>query len=346
MPSGRFAYGDRMVEEDRPLRVAVVGTGAWWGREHARVFSERPDTELVAVVGRTPERTAARAAEFRARPYGSLAAMVEAEQPDLLSLCLPNESHFDTTLEAIRTGIPLLVEKPLVFEQWQAQYLLAEAAKREVFFAINFNHRYAVPVQLAAKAIADGELGRLVFATWRFGGEPGSSAHPWANLIETQCHGFDMLEHLCGPITSVAAQATDLTGTGLLDARGRAGLRQRCRRHLSAATTRRTPIRARTCLEVNGTEGRLLVDDTVKRFTLSRTGDPTARVWEAGYFDDRGRDFYAMFEAHLDELVPALRRGDPPPIHARAGSRALDLAAAVITSVQEGRHVAVAPPTG
>src|SRR5690242_14771290 len=203
-----------MSEQDRPLRVGVVGTGAWWGREHARVFSERSDTELVAVVGRTPERTEARAAEFRTRPYTTLAAMIEAEQPDLLSLCLPNESHFDTTLEAIRSGIPLLVEKPLVFEQWQAQYLLAEAAKSNLFFALNFNHRYAVPVQLAAKAIGDGELGELVFATWRFGGETGTSHHPWANLIETQCHGFDMLEHLCGPITSVAAQATNMTGHG------------------------------------------------------------------------------------------------------------------------------------
>jgi len=50
------------------LRVAVVGTGEWWGREHARVYSVRDDTELVAVVGRTPEKTQKRAAEFRTTP--------------------------------------------------------------------------------------------------------------------------------------------------------------------------------------------------------------------------------------------------------------------------------------
>ena len=53
---------------------------------------------------------------------------------------------------------------------------------------------------MARAAIASGDLGDVVFATWRFGGEAGTSAHPHANLIETQCHGFDMLEHLCGPI--------------------------------------------------------------------------------------------------------------------------------------------------
>ena len=38
-----------------PVRVAVVGTGSWWGREHLRAFSSRADTTLCAVVGRTAE---------------------------------------------------------------------------------------------------------------------------------------------------------------------------------------------------------------------------------------------------------------------------------------------------
>ena len=75
----------------------------------------------------------------------------------------------------------------------EAQTLLREAQARDLFFAINFNHRYAKPVQMAKTAIDDGRLGELVFATWRFGGE-GEGQHPHANLIETQCHGFDMLE--------------------------------------------------------------------------------------------------------------------------------------------------------
>ena len=37
---------------------------------------------------------------------------------------------------------------------------------------------------------------------------------PHANLIETQCHGFAMLEHLCGPIVSVAAQMPGISDFG------------------------------------------------------------------------------------------------------------------------------------
>ena len=49
---------------DHKLKVAVVGTGGW-GAQHARIFSRRADTELVGVVGRNPERTAARADQDR-----------------------------------------------------------------------------------------------------------------------------------------------------------------------------------------------------------------------------------------------------------------------------------------
>src|SRR3954452_5310200 len=92
------------------VRFPVVGTGEWWGREHARVYSIRRDAELVGVLGRTPARVEARAEEFGARAYTDLQRMVETERPDLLSVCLPNEGHFDATMELIATGIPLLVE--------------------------------------------------------------------------------------------------------------------------------------------------------------------------------------------------------------------------------------------
>ena len=166
-----------MTHEQR-TRVAVVGTGPWWGREHARVFAERPDVDLCAVVGSTPERAATRAAEFGANPYVDIGEMLERERPDLVSICLANEGHFEPTLEVIRAGFPLFVEKPFVFDLEEADVLLREAEARSLFFAINFNHRYATPVAMAADAIRAGDLGELVFATWRFGGEAGTSSTP------------------------------------------------------------------------------------------------------------------------------------------------------------------------
>lgn len=318
-------------------KVAVVGTGGW-AEQHAMLFSRREDTELVAVVGRHEGRTAARAERYGALPYTDLDRMLDAEQPDLVTVSLPNEHHFDTTLRLLRTGVPLLVEKPLVFELGEADALLDAAAGS--FFAINFNWRYAEPVARARAALQRGDLGELTFATWRFGGEPGTSAHPHAQLIETQCHAFDLLENLCGPIASVAAQMTDKAGRGFSTTAIALEFENGAVGTLMGSYDSSYAYPRTHSLEVNGSLGRFLIDDTVKRYTFSRAGDETASVWEAGFFNDEGRDFYATFSRHVDALLPALAAGDPPPVHAAAGRRALELALASIESFETGRRTA------
>ena len=323
------------------LKVAVVGTGQW-GEQHARVFAHRPDTALCAVVGRTPGKTQARADAYGATAYTDLDEMLDREQPDLVTVCLPNEAHFAPTLRLIERGAALLVEKPLVFELAEADALLAAAAERDLFFAINLNHRYAKPVQRAKAAIDAGELGDIVFATWRFGGEPNFGTSPHANLIETQVHGLDMLEHLCGPISSVAAQMTDMTRPGtyttlavaLQFASGAVG-------SLVGSYDSSYAYPDTQVVEVNGTKGRLIIEDTVKRLTLSVAGDETRRVWEAGYFNDEARTFEYTFDRHLDAVLAAFRAGQQPPVHAREGRRALELAIGIIRSFEEGVRVAV-----
>jgi myo-inositol 2-dehydrogenase / D-chiro-inositol 1-dehydrogenase len=326
----------------RPQRtkVAIVGIGAWWGLHHARVFHARDDVDLCAIVGRDVDRTAERARRFNARPYTNLEEMLDREQPDLVSLCLPNEEHYALTLQVIKAGFALFVEKPIVFDLTQADTLLAEAEQRGLFFAINFNHRYARPVRLAAQAISEGRLGELTFATWRFGGEAGTSSHPFANLIETQCHGLDMLEYLCGPIGSVMAQMTDVGGARATLAVALAftggGVGSLVGTYQSSYAYPRTHF-----LEINGTDGRVVVEDTVQRYSFHAAGDEVGQVWQAGYFNDTDRAFHHTFDRHVDEVLPALRAGQQPPVHARAGRRALVLAHAIMDSFETGRRVTV-----
>lgn len=324
------------------IKVALIGAGGW-GWQHARIFAERPDVDFCAIVGRTAEKTRARAAKFGVRAYLDIQTMLDQEQPDLVSLSLPNQGHFAATLQVIQAGVPLLVEKPLVFNLAEADILLDEAAKRNLFFAINFNHRYARPLQLAQQAIADNRLGELVFASWRFGGE-GSSDHPQANLIETQCHAFDQLEQLCGPIDSVMAQMTAKTGKGyrtlvlaLHFANGAVG-------SLVGSYDSSYAYPDTHRLEINGTHGRILVEDTVRRYSFQPSGSETGEVWQAGYFNDRDREFHRTFDRHMDALFAAFTQGAPPPIHAQAGRRALVLAYAAIESFETGRRIAIEQP--
>jgi len=324
------------------LKVAIVGAGGW-GYQHARILAARPDVELCAIAGRTREKTAARAAEFHARPYTSVDEMLAKEKPDFVTLSLPNREHFDATMRVITAGVPLLVEKPLTFELSEADQLVAEAQRRNLFFAINFNHRYAKPVVMAHQAIRQGRLGELIFASWRFGGE-GGVEHPFNNLIETQCHGFDMLEFLCGPIVSIMAQMTDKTHHGVYRTMALAlqfnggAVGTLLGSYDSSYAYPDTHV-----VEINGTKGRVRIEDTVQRYTFNASGNEIAETWQAGYFNDRDRGFHLTFDAHMDAMLAAFRRREQPPIHARAGRRALRLALAAIDSFRSGRRVEIPP---
>lgn len=322
------------------LKIALIGAGGW-GRQHARIFAARPDVDFCAIAGRTAARTEERAREFGTKAYTDIGEMLEREQPDLVSICLPNEGHFAPTLQVIESGFPLLVEKPLVFDLAEADTLLQEASARNLFFAINFNHRYAKPVQMAKEAIDAGQLGEMTFATWRFGGE-GGAGHPFGNLIETQCHGFDMLEYLCGPISTVMAEMSDLTTPGsyqdmaisLRFGNGAVGslVGSYSSSYAYAGTHR---------VEVNGAKGRVLIEDTVRRYSFQAAGSETAEVWSAGYFNDHDREFQRTFDAYIEALLSAFRQGQPPPVPASAGRRALRLALASVESFQSGTRVIV-----
>lgn len=321
------------------LRVAVVGAGGW-GEQHARIFAGRPDTELVAIVGRTPDRVARRAAAYGTTAYTDIEQMLAQARPDLVTVSLPNEGHFEPTLELIRHDVALLVEKPLVFNLDEADQLIDEAARRGLFFAINFNHRYAEAVQRAYGAIESGELGEIVHVTWRFGGEANPGDSPHRNLVETQCHGFDMLEHLAGPISSVMAEMTNKTDeTAYNTVVIAVQFASRALGSLVGTYDSSYAYPDTQYIEINGTRGRAVIRDTVQELMLSTAGEETHRVWRPGYFNDLGRTFTNTFDRHVEDILTALRAGEEPPIHARSGRRAVELAAASVRSFDDGARV-------
>ncbi|MEO8094649.1 MAG: Gfo/Idh/MocA family oxidoreductase, partial [Pseudolysinimonas sp.] len=177
-------------------------------------------------------------------------------------------------------------------------------------------------------------------ATWRFGGEANHGTSKHANLIETQCHGFDMLEFLVGPISSIAAQMTDATYGDFSTIALALDFENRAVGTMLGSYDSSYAYPDSQLVEINGTEGRLVIHDTVRELSIQRAGDETASVWRAGYFNDEARNFHGTFDRHVDAVLAALRAGDPPPVHASAGRRALALAYAAIESHESGVRVA------
>jgi predicted dehydrogenase len=58
---------------------------------------------------------------------------------------------------------------------------------------------------------------------------------------------------------------------------------------------------------------------------------------------DVDREFHRTFDKHVDQLLPAFRNNQAPPIHARAGRRALAVALAIVESFETGTRIDLFP---
>ena len=325
------------------LRVAIVGAGGW-GFQHARAFSEREDVELVGIFGRTAERTKKRADQFHVPYYTDVKEMLRKEKPDFVSVCLPAQHTFETTMAVLEEGIPLLVEKPLAYKLEEAERLIQKAEEKNLFFAIDFEQRYSIPCLKAKEAIEAGRLGTPVFAHWRFGHGWGTQFidHPHTNLIEAQCHGINMLESLVSPIESVMAEMTENGGRNSFSTFTMAiRFKNGAVGSFLATLDANEHNQFSQMIEIGGTDGRILIEDNVKKYSFQKTDSDMAEVWSAGFFEDDKRSFQKSVDRYIDDMLKAFKARKEPPVPAKEGLRALKIAYAAIASYQQGKRIQI-----
>jgi len=112
----------------RPLRVAVVGAGAF-GRNHLRVYRELQDAghavQLVAVVDQDAAVAAKAAAKFSVPGFDSVAACLSTVGGlDAASVCVPTVHHAVAAEPLLAAGVDLLIEKPLAASLADADRIL------------------------------------------------------------------------------------------------------------------------------------------------------------------------------------------------------------------------------
>jgi len=321
----------------KKVRVALIGTGGW-SLQHCRVLTQHPQVEFCGILGRNKQRTKKRADLFKVPYYVDLKELIKHQQPDLINISLPNEHHYDLTMKVIKSNTHLFVEKPLVFKMNQAENLIKEAKKRKLFFGINFNWRYSTPIRKAIKTIKENKLGDINFITWRFGGT-GGGGDPFGNIIETQCHGFDMLEYLNGPIKSVHSFMTNKTNNGFSTFVVSMKFKNKSVGSLVGSYDTSYAYPNTHYLEINGSKGRILIEDQVRKYSFNKKDNETAEVWQSGFFNDYEREFHRTFDEHFNEVIKKFINNEEPPVHVKAGKRALELALSSIESYKKRKIV-------
>ena len=333
-------------------RAAIVGTG-FVARVHAYALRDL-GVPVVAVCGRSTTEAFAR--ETGAAAFDDLAALLDAERPDVLHVCTPNALHAEQSLAALERGIHVVCEKPLAVSTAESSALV-EAADGLV--AATCYHARGYPlVQRMRDEVEAGAIGAvsavhgrylcddLLVAPegWRY--DP-AAAGPSYVVGDLGTHWLDLAEHVTGlrvvevlaefvgePLENYAALLLRLengaVGSVVLSA-GAAGRKNQL------------------LLECEGDAGGLTWDQEEPNTLLARPAAEPAQLvhkdagplarYPAGHAEGYGDAFRNVF-GNVYRAI-AGEPHDPFPTFAD-GHRGVTLVEAAVASAREARWVTVA----
>jgi UDP-N-acetyl-2-amino-2-deoxyglucuronate dehydrogenase len=151
------------------LNAAIIGCGNIFPM-HANALTKLPDVKLVAVCDRDTDRATEAAKQYHCTPYQSFEEMVEAEDIDVLHICLPHYLHKRYAMLAAEHGINILTEKPMSLRAQDAEAMIQSARTNQVMLGVIFQNRYTKGIQELKKRLVAGALGKPLAAklqvTW------------------------------------------------------------------------------------------------------------------------------------------------------------------------------------
>jgi len=189
------------------VKVGVAGVGHM-GKEHARIYSELQEVELVGVHDSNPDTARKIAAKCKTRAFGSLEEMVDAV--DAASIVTPTSTHLAIAEPFLKRGKHVLVEKPIAMDTEEARKLVDLAEKHGAKLAVGHVERFN-PVLVALEE----RLGRPRFIeAHRLSPYPGRSTDIGV-VMDLMIHDLEIILHLVrSPVTSVDAVGIPVLSKG------------------------------------------------------------------------------------------------------------------------------------
>jgi predicted dehydrogenase len=149
------------------LRGVIIGLGSVALRVHVPAWTRRADVEIVAVTDITPEpHQALRGLLASARWHDSIDSLLSAEELDFVDICTPPASHAALVSHALKAGLHVMCEKPLVCSPAEFASLaeLATTTGRVLHTVHNWHH--APIIQRATELVRSGALGHVSRVVW------------------------------------------------------------------------------------------------------------------------------------------------------------------------------------
>jgi predicted dehydrogenase len=336
------------------LRVGVVGCG-FFAQNHLAAWASMEDVTLAAACDLDESMALAAVQKFGAgAAYQSAEEMLRREKLDFVDIATTMQSHAALVGLAAKSGLPLIVQKPLA-PSWETCVAIVDTCRASgVAMMVHENTRFLTPVRAARGVIDSGALGALTWARVSFrtghdiyAKQPYLATEENFIILDLGVHMLDVARYLIGDASLLYCQSQRVK----LGIRGE-DMATIMLRHRNGATSvvecsyasklHPDPF-PRLTLQVEGTRGSLLIDSNYRMTVFSdgameeRDVSPSMHPWSTPPWHGT-QDSVLRIQRHW---VDALRQGvEPEP----SGSDSLMTYALVFGAYDSARTGRAVPP--
>lgn len=201
------------------LKVGVIGCGSIASRRHLIEYAANQDVEITAVCDVVASRAEEMALAYGAKAFTEYDDVLQLDEIDVISVCLPNHLHAPVSIAALNAGKHVLCEKPMATSVEEAEEMIQAARGNQKTLMIAHNQRFVASHQKAKQLIESGEIGKIYSFRTTFG-HPGperwsiDGRSSWffnkdqaliGALGDLGVHKSDLIRYLLGEVVEVGA---------------------------------------------------------------------------------------------------------------------------------------------
>lgn len=330
------------------IRAAVIGTGAM-GRHHARIYKELPGVELVAIADANQEAAQKIGDLYGVPGYQDYQELLNTEKPEVVSIAVPTNKHFDVTTGCLEAGCHVLVEKPITATVDEADRLIATAEHAQRTLMVGHIERFNPAITELKRRLDEGQLGNIFQIHARRIGPYPSRIQDAGVILDLVPHDLDIMRYLLGQeVVRIYAESQHEIGrdhedlmTGIVRFENNVlGLFE---------INWLTPTKIRE-LYVTGERGMFVVNYITQDLFFYENAFTQGEEWQTMSLlrgvSEGTMVRYAInktepLRAELDSFIQAVQAGSPPAMNGSDARTVLGLTLSVIESAQNGTTIVI-----
>lgn len=187
------------------------------GALHARTIRELRQATLCGVVDRSEAVVGKVGAELETPAFSEFERAIEETRPDAVIIATPDDAHRAAAETAIRSGLAILLEKPLATSIADAEAIVQLAQRQGTRLLIGHILRFDPRYNQAVDVIRSGQLGRPVVVSahsWGLKSVGARVASTTSPLWHFGIHQIDAIQWVGGGCIGDIAGAQRITSPG------------------------------------------------------------------------------------------------------------------------------------